>query len=231
MPLPIYLAMTAAEFQQNSAIERKIAWMACHFSPYGTGLSNLPDRLPPDAILMVNDRTPVCGHDPILIAEQLKDLVDQFSCSRVLLDLQRPNKGETARIAEAILSALSCPVGISEQYAKDLDCPVFLPPVPLLQTPEEYLSAWHGRTIWLEMALSKESYRISEQGCKVLPFSPGNRRILHREKDLHCRYSIDMGCDTVTFSIERNWEDLQTLQAEAEKYGVQCFVGLYQELG
>ena len=87
MPLPIYLAMTAAEFQQNSPKSNEVAWMACHFSAYGTGISNCPKLLQPGAILILNDRTPVCGHDPDLVAAQLKELAERFSCSRVLLDL------------------------------------------------------------------------------------------------------------------------------------------------
>ena len=83
MPLPIYLAMTAAEFRQNPAISGKIGWMACHFSPYGTGLSNCPTELPPGSMLILNDRTPVCGHDPALIAAQLAEMATQLNCSRV----------------------------------------------------------------------------------------------------------------------------------------------------
>ena len=38
-----FLAMTAAEIRANPDISSPIGWMACHFSPYGTGLSNLPE--------------------------------------------------------------------------------------------------------------------------------------------------------------------------------------------
>jgi hypothetical protein len=231
MPLPIYLAMTAAELRQNEPKSHTIAWMACHFSPYGTGLSNCPKQLPPGAMLILNDRTPVCGHDPSLIAEQMKELAEYFGCSRVLLDLQRPGEHGVDPIIESVLAALPCPAGVSECYAGNFDCPVFLPPVPLLQTAEEYLSPWRDREIWLELALSAGNYRVTEQGCSLLPFSPGDKRIIHKEERLHCQYSIDIGKNAVTFSIERSREDLQALQAEAERLGVKCFVGLYQELG
>lgn len=231
MPLPIYLAMTAAELRQNGPKSHAIAWMACHFSPYGTGLSNCPKQLSPGSMLILNDRTPICGHDPSLIAEQMKEMVEYLGCSRVLLDLQRPEEHNAEQIIEAILAALPCPAGVSECYARSFDCPVFLPPVPLLQTTEEHLSPWRDREIWLELALSAGNYRITEQGCSLLPFSPGDKRIIHKEERLHCQYSISIAEDAITFSIERSRGNLQALQAEAERLGVKCFVGLYQELG
>ena len=231
MPLPIYLAMTAAELRQNEPKSHTIAWMACHFSPYGTGLSNCPKQLPPGAMLILNDRTPVCGHDPSLIAEQMKELVEHLGCSRVLLDLQRPGEYGVNPIIESVLAVLPCPVGVSECYATNFGCPVFLPPVPLLLPPEDHFARWQGREIWLELALSAGNYRITEQGCHLFPFSPGDQRIIHKEESLYCQYSIAIEEGAVTFSIERSREGLQALQAEAEGLGVKCFVGLYQELG
>ena len=42
MAIRQYLAMTAAEMTQAGSLPRHAAWMACHFSPYSTGLTNLP---------------------------------------------------------------------------------------------------------------------------------------------------------------------------------------------
>ena len=75
MAIPLYLAMTAREFRICKTVPANMAWMACHFSPYGTGLSNLPTSLPPGSMIILNDRTPICGHDPELIAAQLKELL------------------------------------------------------------------------------------------------------------------------------------------------------------
>ena len=58
MAIAPFLAMTAAETRNHSVLPPKIAWMACHFSPYGLGLSNLPQRLPPHALLLLDDITP-----------------------------------------------------------------------------------------------------------------------------------------------------------------------------
>ena len=231
MPLPIYLAMTAAELRQNPPKSNEIAWMACHFSPYATGLSNCPKQLPPGAMMILNDRTPVCGHDPALVAAQLQDLVESLKCSRVLLDLQRPGEALTESIVDAVLSALPCPVAVSECYGRDLTCPVFLPPVPLLMSPEAYLAPWQGREIWLEIAPDASNYRLTEQGCRQLPFSPGDKRTIHKEEKLLCQYSIEVSEDAAIFSIERRPDDLRSLCSAAEELGVACLVGLFQELG
>ena len=71
MAIAPFLAMTGAEMRNNSFLPEKIAWMACHFSPYGLGLSNLPRSLPPGSLLMVDDITPIGKHDPSIILDQL----------------------------------------------------------------------------------------------------------------------------------------------------------------
>ena len=89
MAIAPFLAMTAAEMHSCASLPEKVAWMACHFSPYGLGLSNLPKTLPPGSLLMMDDITPPQGHDPDLIAAQLEECVQKFQCSGVLLDFQR----------------------------------------------------------------------------------------------------------------------------------------------
>lgn len=78
MEIPLFLAMTAAEFRIAAEIPAHPAWMACHFSAYGTGISNLPRELPAGAMLMLNDRTPICGHDPEDVAKPLCDTAQRL---------------------------------------------------------------------------------------------------------------------------------------------------------
>ena len=52
MAIAQYLAMTAAEMIGSTFLPQKAAWMACHFSPYSTGLCNLPSALPPGSLLI-----------------------------------------------------------------------------------------------------------------------------------------------------------------------------------
>ena len=68
-----YLAMTAGEMSGSEFFSFPVAWMACHFSPYGTGITNRPRALPPGSMLILNDRMPVCGHDPERVARQLEE--------------------------------------------------------------------------------------------------------------------------------------------------------------
>lgn len=227
MPSPLFLAATAAEFQAMQTISDKIGWMACHFSPYGTGIANLPPALPAGSMLILNDRTPVYGHDPQRIADTLSALAEQYQCSRILLDLQRPGEALTQRIVRAVTEAAGCPVGVTPPYAEDPACPVLLPPVPPHQTPQDYLSPWEGRRVWLEVALNSALYRITEQGCHTeAALSEGS--FPHRDEALHCHYNISIRPDAIEFHLCRQADDLPGLLQDASQ--AECFVGLHQEL-
>lgn len=232
MAFSCYLAMTAAEFRANPVLPPEIAWMACHFSSYGTGLSNCPEALPKGAMVILNDRTPVHGHDPALIAAELKEIVELQPVSAVLLDFQRPGSEETAAIAKAVVGALPCPTAVSDLYAKGLDCPVFLPPPPLHCPLEAHLAPWAGREIWLEAALDAEAITVTANGTQFTPLSPGDLPDTgHVEETLHCRYQIAQMQDRIRFSLFRTPEMLRSLLHAAESLGVTQAVGLFQELG
>ena len=227
----VYHAMTAAELRHCGKPPDGIAWMACHFSPYGTGLTNIPSSLPPGSILILNDRTPVHGHDPQRVAEALRAAVEKMQCSGVLLDFQRPGCEETDAIVQRVLT-LPCPVCVSHLYAKDLDCPVFLPPVPLLKTAEEYLSPWSGREVWLEAALDGCRVTVTEAGSRVAPLMPGETvDCPNCDMQLFCHFGLDFNEKEAVFTLKRTKNDLQNLLKEAEKWGVTRFIGLWQELG
>lgn len=225
-----YLAMTAAEFRSCKKLPEKLAWMACHFSPYGTGLTNLPSELPQKSLLILNDRTPVHGHDPERIFDQLSKAYDALQCEAILLDLQQ-NSLEAQSIIEELLK-LPYPVIISEKYAGDLDCPVFLSPVPMLKTVEEYIAPWRGRQIWLEAALDRAQIRLSESGNTMTALSAhADPSCNFAEEELCCHYSIAVTGTEAVFTLQRRKEDLNKLLNNAKKMGVSNFVGLYQELG
>ena len=231
MGLTRYLAQTAAEFAANPGAARETAWMACHFSPYGTGLSNLPTALPQGAMVILNDRTPVWGHDPEVILAQLQQTVESLRCRCVLLDFQRPENGEYAAIARRLTTALPCPVGVTSPYARALDCPVFLPPVPLRQKPAEYLRPWQGREIWLEAALDGEEVALTPNGAVSQPLPhPGDEPTPLADEDLCCHYRIDLTPDSARFTLRRTSADLDRLLQTVPALGVTRSVGLWQEL-
>ena len=225
MPSDFFLGQTAAEWAHPLPDWGKKAWMACHFSPYGVGLSNLPTHMPSGSMLILNDRTPVCGHDPDLIANQLAELAEKFECSRILLDFQRPEEAQTYDIAKAILQAAACPVGISHWYGAELDCAVCLPPLPLHMPLHSYIAPWLGRDIWLELAPESAQYIVTESGCQVAPCH-ATGRFPHFDEALFCRYRIDIGEEKLIFTLCRTQEDALALR---NANAIECFVGLYQD--
>lgn len=224
MPSAFFLAQTASEFRWELPADAKRAWMACHFSPYATGLSNLPERLTEGGMVILNDFIPVADHDPDRIAAQLREVVQMHRCSRVLLDFERPGESRTAEIAKAIVEALPCPVGVSESYANGLPCPVFLPPLPLHMPLTDYIEPWKGRPVWLELMPDYATYTITEKGCQKAtgeitgPFP-------HFDEQACCRYRIEVLEDAIRFTICRGAKELALLRKRDE---IDCFVGLYQ---
>ena len=230
MALPLYLAMTAAEMQEITPLPKAFAYMACHFSPYGTGLSNLPPWLPAGSMLILNDRTPICGHDPGLIAAQLAETVEQWRCSSLLLDFQRPGREEAAILAKHLVEVLPCPVGLSAPYADGIFCPVLLPPPPLDEPLDRYFAPWQSRDIWLEAALDGLQLTLTAEGCKATPIPFPALSGGFVEEQLHCHCQIQAHPDRAEFILYRTREDLAALLEEAESLGVTAAVGLWQEL-
>ena len=205
--------------------------MACHYSPYALGLSNIPTQLPKNAMLILNDRTPPLGHDPERIVCQLQELSDTLHYKYILLDFQRQDSPENITVVKALASGLSCPVGVSELYVHDLDCPVFLPPVPPHIPLALHLAPWRGREIWLEAALGGEVITVTDKGSTFSPLPSAELPASAREDPaLHCHYHIRTYDDRIDFTLWRTKEDLTTLLSQAEELGVTLAVGLWQEL-
>ena len=228
MVLPRYLAQTAAEMAGNPFPE-KCAYLACHFSPGGKGLSNLPPVLPPGAMLILDDSAPMDGHDSELILKQLSQQLQQHRCECLLLDFQRHSIPGQQELAKDLCEALPFPVGVSEHYARNLSCPVFLPPVPPDRPVSEYLRPWQGRKIWLETALDGIILTLTEAGCSVEPLGVIPDAGLSHEM-LHCHYTIETTVDSAIFQLWRTRKDLDALLTEAVSLGVTKAVGLWQEL-
>lgn len=231
MALPLYLALTMAEFQNCSALPEHAAWMACHYAPYSLGLSNLPRKLPEEAMLILNDRTPAQGHDPERILRQLTELAETLHYKYILLDFQRPDSPENAAVAKALTAASLCPVGVSELYATEVECPVFLPPAAPHVPLTEHLAPWRGREIWLEAALGGEVITVTEHGSVISSLSASDvPETALEDPALHCHYRSKTFDDHIDFTLWRTKDDLAGLLREAETLGVTLAVGLWQEL-
>lgn len=229
MAIPLYLAVTGAEFQTADPLPERIAWMACHFSAYGTGLTNLPPTLPPKSLLILNDRTPVAGHNPKQICQELKKSAETNECAGIILDFQRPDCADTVKIVKEVLS-LPFPVVVSDRYAKELDCPVLLSPPPLHKPLEEYLYPWTSRDIWLEAALGHTNITVTATGSAIQELPPEQTVDDFWDDSLFCHYHMQITDAQVVFSLQRRSDDLRKLLEHGEHLGVCAAVGLYQEL-
>lgn len=231
MDLRCYLAMTSTEFQFAEVLPPYIAWMACHFSSYGIGLSNIPTGLPRESILILNDRTPIHEHDPQQILSQLQEYIEANPDSRILLDFQRPDSPETARVTKLLTEQLSCPIAVTPPYAAGLSCCVFLPPPPLHVPLSQYISYWKDREIWLEAALENQQFTVTTDGSHSTsqPFQPLQLPYFSDDA-LCCNYKIDIGHDHAKFTLSRDSDMLKKLLTEANALGISTAIGLYQQL-
>lgn len=232
MVLPLNLAMTAAEISSCTSLPERLAWMACQFSPWGEGISNVPKELPPGVMLILNDRFPCQGHSADLTAWQIGDIVNRFECESFLLDFQRPSDPESEAMVRHLIQTLPCPAAVSEAYARDLDCPAFLSPAPLHIPLEEYLKPWNGREIWLETALCQEQVCIRESGTTFMPsFTADGLDGGFFDEALCCRYHTQISDHEINFTLFDTRESLEHKLKKAHSLGVRRAVGLYQELG
>ena len=231
MAIRQFLAMTPGEMLGAEVVPENLGWMGCQFSASGKGLTQIPEALPKGSLLIITDQTPPDGHDPKQIQEEAAAVVEKLECCGILLDFQRPNREENRKIAVEILHNSPYPVAIAEAYAESLDCPIFLPPVPPHVMPEVYFQPWLGREIWLELALDGVDICVTKDGSKFTPVPyPAFSGHVHRDTSLHCHYATEVTEDTIHFHLMRTIEDIPTLLAACEPYGVTTAIGLFQEI-
>ena len=229
MALPLYLAMTAWEFDTDP-LPALPAYMACHFSLYGRGIQDLPQSLPEGCLLILDDRIPAWRQDPKQVAEELHSAVAEHGCSGLLLDFQRPGDQLIRDIIRNITDTLPCPVAVTEAYAEDAGCAVLVGS-PLPNQPLSSKTArWNGRELWLEAAPETIRYTVTREESKGEYICQEEGNYPHRDLRLCCRYRIELKPDMAVFTIQRSREDLQKLMEQAEKLGFTRAVGLYQQL-
>ena len=222
-----YLAMTAAEFMACSDLPPKLGWMACHFSPYGRGLSNIPKTLPPGSMLILNDRIEPNGIDPELVAKQLAQAAEALECGCVLLDLERPGNDLTKAVARAVCNILPCPVAVSAPYAGDLSCAVFLPPPALREDPAAYFAPWDDREIWLEVYDQWEIFTVAADCVEISTDIPVSLVPLsHYDAARNCRYAVEVLDDRAIFTLYRGMEQWQD-----SAYPITNLIALWQDYG
>lgn len=224
MALPLYLAMTAEEMAATHPLPSLGAAMTCHFSLYGKALEGLPECLPEGWMVALNDRVPIWHHEPKEVADQLRVL----SPGAVLLDFQQSEKNTA--FLQALLEALPCPAAVSQRWGQELDCPIFLEPVPPSRPLQTHLAPWKGRQIWLDISAWGEKITVTEADSITTPLpSFSTEGICHREEKLHCHYRTEVFEDRAEFTLFRTEEDIAALLVEAEDHGVTRAIGLWSE--
>ena len=224
MALPVYLALTEAEFRLLPRKPAHLAWMGVSFTENGT-LGGFPEVFPLGGILTVNDASPLPEKCPPEATIALRQWVERFRPSAVLMDMQR--SGAAPEVLKALASSLPCPVAVSAPYAHVLSGPVLLPPVPLYRDPEKFLAPWAGRGIWLEISPLGQIVQLTKK-CREICFAPVSP--VQKEFPGPCsRYAIRKGPDFIEFRFRRTSEDTAALFATAEKHGVTKLFGLYLE--
>lgn len=224
MAIEMYLAMTAAEFSTCEQFPERVAWLACHFSSSGPGLSNIPKSLPAHSLLMVDDSTPFQNHEPECIIRQLREAVSALEAQAVILDFQRPYDGDLQALVLKLQNELPFPVAVPPEYAQG-DCPVFLPTCPLNKPLKNHLAPYQGRSVWLDISPLPARITVTPRGSHYEVLKDISNT-LHWESNLHCHYNIDIEDERIVFTLARDFESWLT---EAEKLGVSAAIGLYQE--
>ena len=228
MGLPLYLVLSREEWSGATSLPPCWGWLGCHFSSAGSGLEGLPPV--PVPLLVLDDRIPPRDQDGGEYCSVLQQLAAEKRFDALLLDFQRPGLPRDQLLAQQLVQALSCPVGVSEAYAAALPCPVFLPPLPLRRRLQEHLLPWQGREIWLDTAPQPETVTVTDAGAVCEPGSVPAQGPELQDDELHCHYQTEILEDRAVFHLRRSREDIHSLLDEAGRLGVRRAVGLWQEL-
>ena len=225
MASPMFLAITADEIPDISPLPGNLAHLGCYVSSTSLTLANLPKEPLTGGGLIIDDHQPILHCDTDGILRQLSKLEPSF----ILLDFQRPPEYHSMNLATA-LTQLHCPVPMPPGYADNLDCPVFLPPVPPHIPIEEHIAPWPHREIWLELALDAVQITITEHGSQITPIPHCQpQENAHKDSMLHCHYKITQSDDALQFYCYRTPEDIDALLHGPLPSNLRHTIGLYQE--
>lgn len=227
MLLPLYLAMMDREMRDSPLLPPHTARMGCTFAPEGPGLLDLPETIPQNGMLIVDDRDPVRGHDPDLVAAALAEAVDKLGIRCILLDFERPAAAASKAMAASLAKSLPCPVGMPPDYGAPLDCPLFLPPCPLYMPMAEYLRPWKNREIWIEARMLRQTITITPQGTVYDSPSPADNLTGGYYDDVLCCQCITEITDNqVVFTL---YDTPETIQKKWNHPRMTHAIGLFQD--
>ena len=227
MVLPLYLAMMDKEMQDSPLLPPHIARMGCTFDPDGPGLLNLPEVFPQHGMLIVDDRHPIGGHDPVLVTDTLAEAADRLGIDCILLDFERPATASSQAMADSLAKALPCPVGMPPDYGASLDTPLFLPPCPLHVPMENYLTPWQDREIWMEARMLQQTITVTSTGTVYgIPFPADNLAGGYFDDVLCCQCITEITDNQVVFTL---YDTPETLHKKWNHPRMTHAIGLFQD--
>lgn len=223
-----YLAVTASELANFRDLSQKTAFMACHFCPSSPGLSNIPGKLPPGSLLLLDDSIPPAGHDSARVIAQLGQVTRALDCAGIYLDFQRPGYPLLEEIA-AMAEKLPCPVAVSKLYSGGNRLPVVLPSPPLDQSLAAYIAPWQAREIWLELTLDAKRLTLTHKGWEESPLLQIPEQGFSEDK-LFCHYTVQTQKNAAIFSLWRTPEDIFALHRKAQELGIAHTIAAWEDL-
>ena len=205
------------------------AWMACHFE--GRGLRDLPRRLPPGSLRILDDSTLPEDPDPERIGDQLTRCIRALSCAGLLLDFESPEDPALRAVAVYLDKVLPCPVALPDTWGQITQGPVFLTLLPPHSSLAAAAAPWQGRELWLELGPAAEVITLTAAGAEISPVTEPLPPCPFRDPELCCAYGITCGKEEAVLTLSRGREELRALLHQAEDLGFTSAVGLYDEIG
>lgn len=229
MDIYCYPALSDDELKNARIVPDIYCRMGCHF--ISGGLTALPENLPRNSLLMIDDRIPLEKCNIAEVKNKLDRLTEEFRLAGILLDFQRSGSAESQALSIFLSKHMTVPVAVTEHYAQATSGPVFVCMPPAHQTIISSLEQWRGREIWLELATDRKTVIIDTEGCRVT--ESGDQAVITPSYcgKRYSHYKIDFQGRAARFTFNRGIEDLKKIICDKKALGIKHTVGLYQELG
>ena len=234
MPIPFFLAIYAHDFPALPRLPPKVAWMSAHFSTSGPGMSNLPAKLPPGSLIILDDQTPWAGHSIETVCREMTAVLMRTEAYGLLLDFERPPEEETLLLTNALgqcCRELGIPMGAPESYATDPGIAIFHSPLPC-QIPPEVLCP-PGRAVWLDVSPTAFLAHIGPDSTTgnltedEVSFSDESQ--IFTDPALHCLYRSQPSDNGIDLLLYHTPQSITAMLETQELPGIQLALGLYRD--
>lgn len=236
MSIPLFLAFTAEEFSQKVPFPAKTAWMSVHFSPNGSGLTNLPPQLPQGSLILLDDHIQWANHSIERVCQELVTVLQRTESIGLLLDFEREPTAETLLLTKALgrcCKELGVALSAPPKYLLEDDTTLFLSPFPCSIAPENIDPQ---RKVWLDISPVCHSIRISKD-CTIgspAPYTRAgipNSQEVYWDEDLLCNYYSEADGDDIRITLFRDATSAAKLLNRLNPAKIQLAIGLWRDFG